>query len=197
MKDNIVLDVELKTRILAQEDWKKTNELEISCAVVYEEGTGKYLVYDDTAPSRIDLCHRITAADRITGYNIWNFDLPVIFRRPPGEKVWELADRTNDLLRRIWASAGHNPDIFDRSTHGNWGLDKVCRGTLGEGKTGTGVDAPVLYANRRLGELYTYCINDVRLEAKLGWFMDQFGYVVRDGVTLEIIEDGVPRKEEK
>ena len=42
-------------------------------------------------------------------------------------------------------------------------LDSVARATLGEGKTGSGLEAIRLWREGRLGELKEYCLSDVRI----------------------------------
>jgi DEAD/DEAH box helicase domain-containing protein len=181
MIDHIVVDVEIQKEISEVEGgWAATDKLGVSCAVVYEYCSGAYLVYNDSQEDLEALRERLRAAHKITGYNIWAFDFPVIFGLPERERVWELAPKTNDLLRAIWESLGFNPDKFVPATHGGWGLDRVAGGTLGKLKGGSGALAPVLYKQKKVGQLVTYCIRDVLLEKELSDFIDRYGYIVRD-----------------
>lgn len=65
------------------------------------------------------------------------------------------------------------------------GLDALCRNSLGEGKIGSGAQAPRLAAEGRWAELVSYCLSDVLLTQKLCTFIRWNGYVIdKDGDTL-------------
>jgi hypothetical protein len=109
----------------------------------------------------------------------------VIFGLPGRERVLGLEAVTNDLLRKIWMSLGLNPDDFtDR--HKGWGLDVVCRGTFGRGKTGNGGDAPKWFQAGQWPRLVDYCIDDVKLERNLTNFVDKYGFVI-NGETGRVL----------
>lgn len=186
--DHIVVDVEIKKQI-GQDGltWDDTDKLGVSVAVVYEFQTDRFRVYGDTPDDLERLRGRLLAADRISGYNIWKFDFPVIFGLPGRERVEVLRNRTNDLLRRVWAAQGYDPDAFDKTTHGNWGLDVVVRGTLkAPGKIAHGSKAPEWYQAAEWGKVVNYCVDDVTLERDLAIFMDKYGYVV-NGDTGQVV----------
>ena len=188
MEDHIVVDVEIKKTIEETPGgWDATDKLGVSVAVVYEFMTDRFRVYGDTPRELDQLQNRLLRADRISGFNIWKFDFPVIFGLPGRERVESLRDRTNDLLRRIWQSLGHDPDVFTKATHGGWGLDAVVRGTLkAPGKIANGALAPQWYQAGRWGELVNYCVDDVTLERDLTIFVDRHGYVV-NGDTEQVL----------
>jgi hypothetical protein len=152
MQDHIVVDVEIKKTIEETPGgWDATDKLGVAVAVVYEFQTDRFRIYGDTAPELEALRARIMKADRISGFNIWKFDFPVIFGLPGRERVQELLPKTNDMLRRIWQSLGLNPDAFSKQ-HGGWGLDAVARGTLkAPGKIANGAEAPRWYQTGRWG----------------------------------------------
>lgn len=184
--DHIVVDVEIQRRVQDVEGgWEATDKLGVSCAVVYEHLTDRYRVYgpDDVS----ELQSRIMRADRISGFNIWKFDFPVIWGMPDRGRVGFLKPRTDDLLRRIWNALGLDEDQFS-NLHKGWGLDAVARGTLGRGKTGNGADAPVWYQQGNWACLVDYCIDDVKLERDLTSFVDKHGFVVNDSRVLRIPE---------
>lgn len=186
--DHIVVDVEIKKRI--GEDglgWDDTDKLGVAVAVVYEFQTDRFRVYGHTEAELLALRARLLKADRISGYNIWKFDFPVIFGLPGRERVTELSGRTNDLLRRIWSGLGHNPDVFSKDTHGGWGLDVVARGTLkAPGKIANGAQAPVWYQSGEWGRVVNYCVDDVTLERDLTLFVDTYGFVI-NGNTNQVV----------
>ena len=187
--DHIVVDVEIKKTIEETlGGWDSTDQLGVSVAVVYEFQTDRFRIYGDTEAELLALRERLMKADRISGYNIWKFDFPVIFGLPGRERVEALRPKTNDILRRIWQSLGHDPDVFRKETHGNWGLDAVVRGTLGSvGKVANGALAPKWYQAGRYGELCNYCVDDVTLERDLAIFVDKYGFVV-NGNTGQVLK---------
>jgi len=191
MFDHIVVDVEIqKTIEEVPNGWEDTHLLGVSVGVVYEYQTDRYRVYgpNDTQALR----ERLVAADRISGFNIWKFDFPVIWELPGRERVQQLGPKTNDLLRRIWLALYLKPNEFS-SLHKNWGLDKVCRATFGQGKSGFGGDAPKWFQAGNWAKLVDYCIDDVRLEKRLTDFVDQYGFVISaQGEVLRLdVEDSV------
>lgn len=174
--DHVVVDVEIqKTIEETPGGWDATNKLGVACAVLYEFNTDRYLVYRQENIEQLQ--QRLHQADRISGYNIWKFDFPVIFSLPGRERVQELESKIDDLLRRIWQALGLNPDSFSRA-HGGWGLDAVAGATLGEGKSGHGADAPKWWQEGEWDKVVSYCIDDVRLERNLTSFVDKYGYVI-------------------
>lgn len=186
--DHVVVDVEIKKRI-GQDGltWDDTDKLGVAVAVVYEYLTDRFRVYGDTAQELVALRERLLKADRISGFNIWKFDFPVIFGLPGRERKEELLPKTNDILRRIWQGLGHDPDVFNKETHGGWGLDVVARGTLkAPGKIASGAQAPVWYQAGGWGRVVNYCVDDVTLERDLTDFVDRYGYVV-NGTTGKVV----------
>lgn len=192
--DHVVVDVEIKTPIEALPGgWDDTDKMGVACAVVYEHSADRFRIYGDNHLELCDLRNRLLQADRITGFNIWNFDFPVIWGI--GKADWvgpvhpaavvdlrrQLAPKTNDILRRIWVGLGLNPDRFS-SQHAGWGLNAVVENTLNSaGKIGHGADAPKWYQAGDWGRVANYCCDDVALERDLAAFVDRYGYVCRDG----------------
>ena len=58
----------------------------VACAVVYEVATNRYRLYDASELEALQEC--LDRADRITTWNGWAFDLPVIYgvNRPDWDK---------------------------------------------------------------------------------------------------------------
>jgi len=188
MQDHIVVDVEIqKTIEETPGGWDATDKLGVAVAVVYEFQTDRFRIYGHTPAELTALRARIMAADRISGFNIWKFDFPVIFGLPGRERVTALLPKTNDMLRRIWQSLRLDPDTFSKA-HGGWGLDAVARGTLkAPGKIANGAQAPIWYQAGRWGEVCNYCVDDVTLERDLTIFVDRYGYVV-NGNTGQVLQ---------
>ena len=137
--DHVVVDVEIAKTIQEVGGWDHTEAMGVSCAVVYEYLSGRYRIYGpDDVPALRD---RLLRADKITGFNTYRFDFPVIWGLPGRSRVTELKEKSNDLLQRIWKSLGLDEENFS-DLHKGSGLDAVAMGTLGIGKSGNGADAP-------------------------------------------------------
>lgn len=197
MTDHIVVDVEIKKTIEETPGgWDATDLLGVSCAVVYEYRKDRFRVFGDSQEDLVALRVRLMDADRISGFNTWRFDIPVIFGI--SRTHWDdanhegaqrlktsLRGKSNDLLRRIWEGLELNPDEFT-SQHKGWSLNNVAGGTLGTRKIGYGGDAPKWYQAGDWGRLVNYCIDDVAIEKQLTDFVDRYEYVVH-GETRKVV----------
>jgi DEAD/DEAH box helicase domain-containing protein len=184
MTDHIVVDVEIQKAVgEGGLTWDDTDQLGVACAVVFEYRTNRFRIF---GPNDLEaLRKRLEMADRISGYNIWKFDFPVIYALPGRERVVALKEKTNDLLVRIWEGLGLSADTFS-DAHKGWGLDVVARGTLGAGKIGYGGDAPKWFQTGDWARVANYCADDVALERDLTSFIDRFHYVV-NGNTGQVV----------
>jgi DEAD/DEAH box helicase domain-containing protein len=189
--DHIVVDVEIQKNV---DDlpgrWRDTDKMGVAVAVVYEFATDRYHVYlERDVPA---LRERLLRAERVSGFNIWKFDFPVIFGLSGQQRKIELAERTNDIFLRVGKALGVDEirGPFDRLK--GWKLDAICKGTLGQGKSGNGADAPKWYQAGELSRVISYCLDDVRLERDLVAYVDRHGHVKHEnGRVLQIAaEDG-------
>ena len=186
MIDHVVVDVEIqKTIEETPGGWDATDKLGVACAVVYEYIGQRFRIY---GPNDIEtLKVRLLRAERISGYNIYRFDYPVIFGLPARGRVLELKDKTNDVLQRIWRALGLDDDAIDfTELHKGWSLDTVMKGTFGTGKIGYGGDAPKWFQNGEWARVANYCADDVALERDLADFVDKYGYVI-NGKTGQVL----------
>jgi len=119
VQDHVVVDVEIAKTIQQVGGWDNTQDMGVSVAVLYEYATDRFRVYGGEDEQQMtDLRERIALADRVTGFNSWKFDFPVIWGFPGRHRNQGLSDTSDDLLRRIWAGAGLDPDVFNPRTHG-------------------------------------------------------------------------------
>jgi len=186
MIDHVVVDVEIqKTIEETPGGWDATDKLGVACAVVYEYIGQRFRIY---GPNDVDaLRARLHRAERISGYNIYRFDYPVIFGLPARGRVLELKDKTNDVLQRIWRALGLDDDAIDfTELHKGWSLDTVMKGTFGVGKIGYGGDAPKWFQNGEWARVANYCADAVALERDLADFVDKYGYVI-NGKTGQVL----------
>ncbi len=200
--DHIVVDVEIqKTIDETPGGWNATDKLGVAVACLWEYQTQRMRVYGpEDVPA---LRERLLRADRISGYNIWNFDFPVIWRilrdqwtNPDkiGDSFGLLRDsildvknrlrgKCNDILRRIWLAQDFDPDNW-QSGMGNAKLDDIAGATIGARKIGNGADAPVWYQAGLVQRVVNYCADDVAIERDLTDFVDRYGYVIHKGKQL-------------
>lgn len=184
---HLVIDVEINVSPdELPNGWDDTDKLGVACAVVYDMRADRFEVYEERdVPALRD---RLLTADRISGYNIWKFDFPVIFGLPGRERVEALRPKTDDILARIWRAAGLDPHSF-AATHKGYGLGQIAPTTISRGKIGFGGDAPKWWKNGERGRTLTYCLDDVALERDLMEFIDRFGYVVTSAGRLAVSQD--------
>ncbi len=174
--DHIVVDVEIqKTIEETPGGWDATDLLGVAVACVWQYRDQRMRVYGpDDVPALRD---RLMKADRISGFNIWKFDFPVIFGLPGRQRVEALRYKTDDMLRRIWEALNLSADAFS-NLHKGWGLDAVAGATLNARKIGYGGDAPKWFQAGQIQKVTNYCCDDVALERDLADFVERHGYVL-------------------
>lgn len=192
--DHVVVDVEIQHTIEETPGgWGATDQLGVAVACLWEYQTQRMRVY---GPDDVDeLQNRLLTADRISGYNIWNFDFPVIWGI--SKQTWlkpeaggetavlraRLLPKTNDILRRIWQAQGFDSDVWQKGM-GDSKLDDIADATLGVRKIGNGADAPKWYQAGLIQKVVNYCADDVAIERDLADFVDRYGYVIHRGRQL-------------
>lgn len=127
----------------------------VSCVVTFDTARNEYRIFDEFMLDDLKVVFKRT--DVIAGFNILNFDNNVL--RP---YEFEIPDsKCYDLLAEIARAAGTPND------YKGLGLGAVCEANFGAKKTGDGAKAPMLYQQKRFGELFDYCLADVRLTKRL------------------------------
>ncbi len=199
MLDHIVVDVEIQKAIEETPGgWDATDKLGVAVACVWKYRDQRMRVYGpEDVPA---LRERLLKADRISGYNIWGFDFPVIWgfskqqwsaksyyeNQPFVDVKNKLLGITDDLLRRIWTALGYDPDGGWQKGMGGAKLDDIAAATLGVRKIGNGADAPKWYQAGQIQRVVSYCADDVAIERDLCDFIDRYGYVIHNGKPLVI-----------
>src|SRR3990167_646324 len=176
MIDHVVVDVEIqKTIDQCSKGWQSTDEMGVGVAVVYEFKADRFRIFgpDD----RTELVERLLKAEKVSGFNIWKFDFPVIWGVPSHVKIEEMRSKTNDMLINIWRNLGLRLDIFT-GAHKGWNLNNVMSATLGVEKIANGAEAPIWFQEGKIHKLINYCIDDVSLERDLVIHMEKEKYVM-------------------
>lgn len=181
MIKTLLYDIEIKKAILgrnetpiegieyAEKGWDD-NTLGISVLCAYSYPHDRYYIFaDDNLAVFHALIHE---HELMVGFNINSFD----DRHLKIAGFDEIADKPHyDILVEMWKSAGLG-EKFVYPIHAGFGLDATLVANLpGYHKSGHGAIAPILYQEKRLGELHSYCLDDIRLEKNL------FDLILRDG----------------
>jgi DEAD/DEAH box helicase domain-containing protein len=149
-REYLVFDVE--TKDLAPKDFSLENlaKLGISVACAFDSKVQKMLTFfEDDLPALVKLCRERL----VIGYNIRRFDLPVLTGyglKLENLDVFDLMDEVERGLGRRFIK-----------------LEYVAQGTLGEGKSGSGLEAIEWYKQGRFKELAEYCARDVEVTHKV------------------------------
>lgn len=156
MRHPLVIDFETQKTFREAPDPK---DLRISVAGAYDYGTEEYMTFEEHELQ--DLIARIEQASIIIGFNHIHFDMPVLQPYYPGD-IMQFA--LFDILVDV-------KNIIGRRLR----LDDLVQATLGEGKSGHGLQAISLFREGKMDELKKYCLDDVRLTKQL------FDYGVQNG----------------
>ena len=148
-------------------------QLKVSLVGMHDSETGTSRSFRESElPQLWPLFER---ADRLIGYNIKGFDLPVLDSYYAGDLQRFPA---LDIMEEIVKVTGFRVK-----------LDDVAHATLGAGKTGTGLQAIEFFRNGEWGKLEEYCLADVRITREIYEFGLRQGFVrIRDrlGKDLQI-----------
>ena len=151
MAEKLVFDVETQ-RDFAEVEGRKMELLGVSVCGVYSYEQNHYDAYleAELAPK---LAPRLQAAELLIGFNIRRFDLPVLqpYLPYPVSTLPVL-----DIMEEVVKNLGHRLS-----------LDSLAQGTLGQGKSGSGLDALRWFKEGRFDLITKYCLDDVRLTKEL------------------------------
>ena len=142
----VVVDVETQ-KGFNEVDRKKLHLLKVSVACLYDSRSGKYLAFEEKEMLKFE--EYLKKADLIIGFNVRDFDMEVLapYLITPIKNFPVL-----DLLTEFEKARGHRIS-----------LQSVAQATLGESKSGSGLDAIKYFQEGRMDELKKYCIDDVRI----------------------------------
>ncbi len=136
-------------------------ELRLAVGVTYDPEAQRFDTYQEADAAQ--LVAALRAAGQVVGYNVVGFDYEVL--RPYTKKP--LSDvPTVDLMVHLSKTLGWRPR-----------LDDVAVATLGESKTGGGLDAVRWFRQGDLARVIACCKKDVEITWGLHAFGRQNGYV--------------------
>ncbi|MBI4281122.1 ribonuclease H-like domain-containing protein [Candidatus Uhrbacteria bacterium] len=175
MPKEVVLDIETQNTYqdLGVRDHR---QLKVSLVGIYASDRDEYQSFLE--PELPRLWPILEQADRVIGYNIKHFDLPVLANYYPGD-LSRLP--CLDILEEIERKIGFRIK-----------LDDLARATLGRGKSGNGLQAVEFWRKGELEKLRAYCLQDVRVTKEVyehGLAAGQVVYMDRLGRRNEIPVD--------
>jgi DEAD/DEAH box helicase domain-containing protein len=162
----ITLDIETIGEFSAGGDFSKQ---ELTLVGIHDSQAGEYKSFvKEELPQLWPILER---ADLLIGYNTDHFDIPILNRYYPGDltKIKSL-----DLLKEI-------KNVLGRRLK----LDNIAEATLGEKKSGSGLQAQEWWKKGDIEKVRKYCLDDVRLTLEL------YEYAKKHGVIKYTDFDGV------
>jgi predicted PolB exonuclease-like 3'-5' exonuclease len=161
--------------------------MDIALAVVYDVTADNYLFFGHGEYERIRLLETIQKADRLTSYNGWQFDLPVICRvdrdtwaNKKGGPVQAILEKSNDdLFLRVQSSAERHPSW--KPHRGRLSLNALSRSNLNKEKNGDPTEVTKLFDQGKILQIAEYCLQDVRLTYQLLQHIEKTGQVAIPG----------------
>jgi DEAD/DEAH box helicase domain-containing protein len=160
MSREVVLDIETSNSF-ADVGKYDPSLLKISLVGVYDYATDQYLSFLE--PDLPKMWPLLEQADRIIGYNLYGFDYAVMNTYYPGDFM---QFPTLDIMKEIEKSIGFRVK-----------LDDVAHGSLGEGKSGDGLQAIEFFRRGEIDKLRDYCLQDVKVTKEVYEFGLQNGFV--------------------
>jgi len=140
---------------------------------VYDTGTGEFETYTERQAEA--LVARLFAAPAVVGFNIRRFDYAVL-RAYTARRLEDLP--TFDLLEDVQRKLGYRLS-----------LDHLSTQTLGQGKSGDGLQSLVWWKEGRLDLIEAYCKKDVELTRDLLAFAARERHVIfqrKDGERVRL-----------
>lgn len=153
----IVFDIETKEAIGPE----GVAGCEISIVCMYDYETESYSSYLEDELSK--LWPILEKADILIGYNSDSFDIPLLNKYYHGDLTHI---KSLDLLSEIRKAFGRRLR-----------LNSVAEGTLGEKKSGHGLDAVRWWKAGEIDKVRQYCLDDVKITKEVYDFALKNGYV--------------------
>lgn len=150
--DTLVVDVETKYSFAEVGGREHIGKLGVSVAGIYSYAENNFWALEEKELPKLE--DMLQKTKRLIGFNIKYFDIPVLapFLSPNVFSGIQVTDLYEDAVNFL----GHRV-----------GLDLLCKATLGEGKSGHGLEALQWFREGRVEEVKKYCLDDVRLTRDL------------------------------
>ena len=151
MLKKVVLDLETQKSFQDVGGRGKNHLLKISVCGIYDYSGDRYQIFEEHELPKLSPI--LQTADQIIGYNIKDFDFEVL-RPYLNFDIHQVPYL--DILEQI-----------EKVLHHRIKLELVAQGTLGSGKTGSGLEAILYFNNGRMDLLKKYCLDDVKITRQI------------------------------
>lgn len=166
MRNDYVIDLETKYSFDEVGGRNNLTALGVSFIGLYSYRDDKFFGFRENELEKLN--DVFESADRVIGFNIRQFDLPVL---QPHVTVNLSKIPTLDIFEDVTARLGHRI-----------GLDSLSKATLGAAKFGHGLDSLKWYRAGDWEQLERYCLQDVRLTRDLYEFGKANGHLLFDSI---------------
>lgn len=148
MKDILVFDLETKKSFEEVGGQHKPELLGVSVCGVYSYNRNQYRGFREEEFTEMKAW--LEDCGLLIGFNSKTFDVPAL---QPYYKDFDLSAIPHlDILEEVYKALNHRLK-----------LDSLANSTLGEGKSGSGLDAIWYFKNNQWEPLIKYCLDDVRV----------------------------------
>lgn len=156
----ITFDIETKNTF-REVGSREAKDLDLSLIAIHDSETDEYLSFleDDLD----DLWPIIESADSLIGYNSDHFDIPLLNKYYPGDLT---RLKSVDLMKEIQDQLGRRLK-----------LDDVAEATLGESKSGHGLQAITWWKEGEIEKIRKYCIQDVKVTKGVYDYAKEHGHI--------------------
>ncbi|MFC1595077.1 ribonuclease H-like domain-containing protein [Patescibacteria group bacterium] len=161
MANEIVFDIETEKEFREVGGRNSPHLLGVTVVGIYNYEDDRFSAFEKHELTIIEKMFKIT--DRIIGFNIRSFDIPVL---EPHVKIPLRKIPMLDLMDDVEMGAGFRIS-----------LDNLAQATLGEKKSGTGLDALRWWREGKKDKVKEYCLQDVRVTRNLYEFGKKNGHV--------------------
>jgi DEAD/DEAH box helicase domain-containing protein len=156
----IVFDIETQNTF-QEVGSSEVTALDISVVCIYDSETDSYSSF---TINEIDkLWPIIEKADMLIGYNSDHFDIPLLNKYYQGD-ITHI--KSLDILVEIKEAAGKRVR-----------LDQIAEATIGENKSGHGLQAVTWWKQGEIDKIIKYCLDDVRITKEVYDFALKEGFL--------------------
>ena len=160
--NSVVFDLETQNLLDDVGGRSNIGALKVSCAVTWSSLRNDFTTYwEKDVPT---LIAELKSAGRVIGFNLKGFDYEVLRPYAPTERLQFLP--TLDIMEDLFRTLSFRPS-----------LDSVARGTLGDSKSASGLQAVAWWRSGELDKLAEYCKIDVDVTRRIYIFGCENGFV--------------------
>jgi hypothetical protein len=203
-QDYMVYDIE--TKFLPNEiegGWSNVYGMEMASGVVWHSKTNQFYFFGGEETERERICQFLNGQTAVT-FNGIHFDSKVLLGNDriiendgttKNDKYsWKNVDIFIEMWKRILGCKDKTiPEVMelqksrkDLHVKGLYNLDTILWNTLRIRKNGDGAEAPKLYKQGKIRELFQYNLQDTRCERDLYLFIKKYKYIING--NFDVVE---------